>query len=398
MIYVVSRHPGLVDWVGEQGIEAAHVAHLDAGLLDRLEQGDQVIGNLPVHLIARVCEKGVLYRHVVMDLDAGQRGDEMSAREMTAAGARLAVFRASCPGADPAPPARAPQPKPTRMREPLIFLAGFTAVTLIALLLEMTFQLVNPPLMVAVGAAPSVPADAPGPAGLGLVAFGLAFCVAYCLWINRGRILKITMRKTPVAPKRALIQGLSMLGDKHRIPLSPEALAEAHREARNHTLSVWARNTKLFQQALGGHVPAFRPWQQNIRSAFAHRERLERVVVLCTAGSKGSAQQFELFREFTEDLFRADKTPIQVHQAPDTALDFEDHDSLRKAINGAIRHIGRTWGIPPKDIAIDVTAGQKIFSITAAAVTFNHELAFTYVNNEGHVTEFDATVTVGDFS
>ncbi len=53
--YFVSRHRGAISWAKKQGIEAERVEHLD---ILRLEPGDIVMGSLPVHLAARVCERG----------------------------------------------------------------------------------------------------------------------------------------------------------------------------------------------------------------------------------------------------------------------------------------------------------------------------------------------------
>jgi hypothetical protein len=48
-------------------------------------------------------------------------------------------------------------------------------------------------------------------------------------------------------------------------------------------------------------------------------------------------------------------------------------------------------------MCIDVTAGFKIFSIVAAIATLNRNTVFSYVNNRGEVSIFDASIEIGDF-
>jgi len=89
--WLVSRHPGAVDWAASQGLAVdRRVAHLD---LSRVHAGDTVIGTLPVHLAARVCAIGARYKHLSLDLPADWRGRELSAAELQAANARLQPFR-----------------------------------------------------------------------------------------------------------------------------------------------------------------------------------------------------------------------------------------------------------------------------------------------------------------
>lgn len=86
----VSRHPGAKAWADRKGIQVdEQVAHLD---LDTLQPGDTVIGTLPVNLAAKVCEKGVRYVHLSLDLPAEARGRELTADELDKYHARLEVF------------------------------------------------------------------------------------------------------------------------------------------------------------------------------------------------------------------------------------------------------------------------------------------------------------------
>jgi|GEM_PF-1990949 len=88
--WFVSRHPGAVEWARRQGVVVDRVvAHLE---LKQLRAGDHVLGTLPVHLVARVIERGADYWHLSLDLPQGMRGRELDADELEACGARLEKY------------------------------------------------------------------------------------------------------------------------------------------------------------------------------------------------------------------------------------------------------------------------------------------------------------------
>lgn len=90
MIYFVSRHKGAQEWIRLQGypIDAVH-EHLDPAIL---QEGDIVIGSLPVHLAADVCRRKCRYVHLSMDMTRMQRGVELTPAEMKSMNARLEEF------------------------------------------------------------------------------------------------------------------------------------------------------------------------------------------------------------------------------------------------------------------------------------------------------------------
>lgn len=89
-ILFISRHPGARQWFVEQGWPVDEsLAHLDIG---RIRRGDVVIGSLPVHLAAAVCDHGGRYVHLAIDLPAEARGRELSSEEMRRYGARLTEY------------------------------------------------------------------------------------------------------------------------------------------------------------------------------------------------------------------------------------------------------------------------------------------------------------------
>ena len=85
--FFVSRHPGAVDWLAQQGFVADRtVPHLDAAAVSA---GDVVIGTLPVHLAAEICNRGARFLHLSVDLPPGKRGIELTADDLATYGARV---------------------------------------------------------------------------------------------------------------------------------------------------------------------------------------------------------------------------------------------------------------------------------------------------------------------
>ncbi|MBN1192723.1 MAG: CRISPR-associated protein Csx16 [Coriobacteriia bacterium] len=92
-VWLVSRHPAAVEWVMEQGVPVDRVAeHLTAGMV---VEGDTVIGALPVHLAADICDRRARYVHLALDVPAGQRGAELTVDDMREYGARLTEYHVS---------------------------------------------------------------------------------------------------------------------------------------------------------------------------------------------------------------------------------------------------------------------------------------------------------------
>lgn len=87
----VSRHAGAIEWIKAQPHWQIDefVPHLD---LTQVQAGDVVLGTLPVHLAAQVCEKGATFYFLQMPQELAGRGSEYSAEQMTAAGACLTRF------------------------------------------------------------------------------------------------------------------------------------------------------------------------------------------------------------------------------------------------------------------------------------------------------------------
>lgn len=88
--WFITRHPGARDWAETQGLHIdRHAIHLDTA---DVAPGDTVIGSLPVHLAAEVCQRGARYLNLSLDLPAHARGRELSADELQRYQARLEAF------------------------------------------------------------------------------------------------------------------------------------------------------------------------------------------------------------------------------------------------------------------------------------------------------------------
>ena len=72
------------------------VPHLDPSTV---APGDVVMGTLPVHLAAEICDRGARYLHLTLDLPPQARGRDLSADEMERFGARLTEYLVTKGGA-----------------------------------------------------------------------------------------------------------------------------------------------------------------------------------------------------------------------------------------------------------------------------------------------------------
>ncbi|QLQ25209.1 MAG: CRISPR-associated protein Csx16 [Dechloromonas sp.] len=97
--WFITRHPGAREWAREQGLHIdRYASHLDPVLI---EAGDTIIGSLPVHLAATVCERGARYLNLSLDLPEHARGRELSTGELRAFNARLEAFSVTRPARTP---------------------------------------------------------------------------------------------------------------------------------------------------------------------------------------------------------------------------------------------------------------------------------------------------------
>lgn len=86
----VTRHPGARAWAEQEGVSVdTMVEHLE---LSAILPGDVILGTLPVHVAAAVCERGARYFHLSMDIPATRRGTELSTEDMRTFDARLEEY------------------------------------------------------------------------------------------------------------------------------------------------------------------------------------------------------------------------------------------------------------------------------------------------------------------
>jgi CRISPR-associated protein Csx16 len=91
---LVTRHAGAIDWLRQQGFDTTERRdHLDKATMDSLTAEDTIIGSLPVHLAAAVCDTGAKFIYLQIDIPYSRRGEELSDEDMEQYGARLTPFR-----------------------------------------------------------------------------------------------------------------------------------------------------------------------------------------------------------------------------------------------------------------------------------------------------------------
>ena len=89
--WFVSRHPGAIEWARRQGLQVnQYVTHLDP---IQVQDGDTVIGSLPVNLAATIIARGARYLHLSLQLPAPLRGCELTAEQLEKLGAQLTPFK-----------------------------------------------------------------------------------------------------------------------------------------------------------------------------------------------------------------------------------------------------------------------------------------------------------------
>lgn len=90
---LISRHPSSIAWVKNKVTVDKVLTHLTADDIAQLTPEQTVIGTLPIHLAAAVCEKGATFVYLSLDTPPELRGAELSVEQMDALGARLESYR-----------------------------------------------------------------------------------------------------------------------------------------------------------------------------------------------------------------------------------------------------------------------------------------------------------------
>lgn len=103
-------------------------------------------------------------------------------------------------------------------------------------------------------------------------------------------------------------------------------------------------------------------------------KNIEKVIVIPSEESKNYKEYFikylELIKFYEDGVFHFTDS-----------VDYEDVIELQRIFNSEIEKL-KSKGIKEKEIFIDVTAGQKTFSIVAASITFESEIKICYVSTQ----------------
>lgn len=128
-------------------------------------------------------------------------------------------------------------------------------------------------------------------------------------------------------------------------------------------------------------------WQQTLRAAHHHGEKLERLVLIGSEGESGSGtpEQLDLAKRFFS-YYLPDKVYVLGEPQRDGAgydnhwqADFEKLDDLRRLLKRVLKDLNKA-DYTDTDIIIDCTGGQKTASIACALVTLDRpDLMFQYV-------------------
>jgi CRISPR-associated protein Csx16 len=89
-LWVVTRHAGAAEWVQSRLGQPVRVTpHLHA---DAIEPGARYHGVFPLNLAATICRAGAECWAIAMDVPPALRGQELSAAQLDALGARLVRY------------------------------------------------------------------------------------------------------------------------------------------------------------------------------------------------------------------------------------------------------------------------------------------------------------------
>lgn len=91
--YFVSRHQGAKEWALHMGLAIDQfLDHLDVSIVNT---GDQVIGTLPIHLIAELTDIGASYYHLTLNVPLEYRGADLSLTQLLAFKPELVEYTAN---------------------------------------------------------------------------------------------------------------------------------------------------------------------------------------------------------------------------------------------------------------------------------------------------------------
>jgi hypothetical protein len=201
--------------------------------------------------------------------------------------------------------------------------------------------------------------------------------------------------QVPVRPTRALVMGLSDISER-----------SGGIETARSEMDKYRDKLTEFTVVNGERGSS---WQQNLRRIAANIDTLEAIYIL---PSLESDIQFDVFVEYASAI-AGRPMPIcrvlDVDGQPFAWTDeegrrWQDYESYNYVYSGIRRAIEQARadlpGLTNEEICMDVTAGQKIFSIASGIATLNNGLVFSYVTSQGadigKVQFYDVKVTFAD--
>ena len=181
---------------------------------------------------------------------------------------------------------------------------------------------------------------------IGLLPFVFVLGIGWSRWKNaRKKRIKARASEVKIEPHRGVVLFLSMLSDSHLADIQAGKEPEA--------------SDKRYS------------WRQCERGLDEHRERLEKVWLVC---STQSYSQFEDFVKFYGPRFPG----VSFARAADSGVDFENVSDVVDTIEDIYANLPGDMDIT--EVMIDITGGQKPNSVAAVmAVLAEYGREFQYV-------------------
>jgi CRISPR-associated protein Csx16 len=88
--YFITRHSGAIEWAKQQNLSVdIFLEHITSELF---QQGDCVIGTLPINLIYELQNKGVTVLSLILDLPRELRGQELTLQQLISCKTRVVNY------------------------------------------------------------------------------------------------------------------------------------------------------------------------------------------------------------------------------------------------------------------------------------------------------------------
>ncbi|MBK8640371.1 MAG: hypothetical protein IPN92_19560 [Chromatiaceae bacterium] len=241
----------------------------------------------------------------------------------------------------------------------------------------------------------------PFPSHLGLLIASFTLLLAAAAWVVwKGRRLlptRVLVQSPSFEQRQVVIALLSPCDDLQRGD-------DGNWEVKGQDRAWVSLKDKDLDQLVSKNLGLQWKWQQTLRAAHYHATRLQLLVLVGSAGARGSGtqDQLNLAKVFLSTWFPGKVMVYGEPQTPDGAYDtrwqadFEDLEGLERLLRNILRELHRdTASFTDADIVIDCTGGFKVASIAAAMVTLDRpQLMFQYVGtgeHAGQVIGFDVS-------